>query len=368
MKLKKFFLNFCLIIILTTSFQSSFAVEKFDNNAKLLKESIETKIPEFEIWQSGNLIFKDILHDKEGKIMYNLYSIKNINGIIGYMITDLKNSKTIEFALGESPYDSLMDNYIDYKLIKPEIRSSENLKLMYSSVNYGFTIDKFKTLYDLTKEQNISIKANTMKALEMSENIKTIPINTKSSLVHQKIINEVPSFLNTPEYGTACGPTSGLNILGYWDINGYEDLVTVNLEDKYERISVYNKLYTDMESFPVLISSHATLPSKYGPGLEKYFSDMSYEVNVTIDGNITSSDYSNFIINEVNQNRPGTILFGDNNDYGLHYVTLVGYYYEESLEYKYIIHDLWTESNVYKDWDQSINNSDFWKFYKIIPN
>ncbi|ABR47309.1 conserved hypothetical protein [Alkaliphilus metalliredigens QYMF] len=176
-------------------------------------------------------------------------------------------------------------------------------------------------------------------------------------------IDGVPNNKNS---GTtpACGPVSGLNIIEYWDNNGYSNLIT--FESKQ---TVYELLYYYMGSFKVpRTDEHATSP--YGPynnGLEEYFSHKGYTASVTRNFNIQDSNFNSFIVTEVNNDRPGTILYYDNDHYGLHYTTLVGYAYDEMNTRYYSIHDLWSSSRIYRNWNSDLNNNKIWATFKVVP-
>jgi hypothetical protein len=153
-----------------------------------------------------------------------------------------------------------------------------------------------------------------------------------------------------------CGPVSGINIVKYWDNHGYPNLFLSTDTNQM----VYDSLYDLMGSFPIPFTNQvATDPYRYTGGLKNYFQNNgNYYVSITFDQTISISDY-NILKTEVNNNRPGTILYGIFGEYDMHYVTFTGYCQNLNDEDYYIIHDLHHTYDVYRAWNYDVSTDDY---------
>lgn len=305
------------------------------------------------MWKDANIVQDSILYTINGKEHQKLYSVFNEYGKLGYMITDINSKNLIEFALGESPYDGIISSI-------NKGTSSSKIKLIINGANnHLFTEDEFKTIKNIHSSKYSKTNSLNSDNRKFNTQLDT-NINSINSYQITNIISGVPYELNN---GTTpgCGPVSAINLIKFWDSNGYPNLVTSNDTKQ----SMYNKLYNYMGSFVVPNSGGqvATLPMDYIPGIYGYLEDKGYSITGIIREYLNKADYS-ILKNEVDNRRPGTILYNDNLTYGLHYVTFVGYsqYIDISANY-YIIHDLWSTSNVYRSWDYDIDSNYIWKMY-----
>lgn len=126
-----------------------------------------------------------------------------------------------------------------------------------------------------------------------------------------------------------------------------------------------------MICFPAPGGQVATEPEQYGQGLDRYFrANGNYSVNINVDYFVSTADFSK-LMTEVNSNRPGTILYHlGSEQYGLHYVTFVGYCQDLNNENMYIIHDLWdnTPTDIYRNWNYDVSIDDeIWTLYLVQP-
>jgi len=364
MKKRKVLSMLLLVIMLFTSISTVYALTpKATDSKKITSEDIKNHIIKsfsgFEIWKDGKAKKLDVIYDKKGNQIQNLHVIKNNKGTLGYVFTSIDNSQIIEFSLGESPFEGYLNKYFEKKKIDKE-KIKDKIKLVKSNVVPSYTTDNFETFIQFTKD-------NTVNDYDTKGAVEAQSISTKGSgFTNQNIISGVPNYKNE---GTmpACGPVSGMNLVGYWDNNGYSNLIEGESDQ-----TIYNLLYYYMGSFYVGDGQHATSPyGPYGNGLEEFFSHNAYTLSVTSDFSISSSDFENVIKYEVDRDRPGTVLYDEEynpnlDQYGQHYTTLVGYAYDYDDERYYIIHDLWHTYDIYRSWDADYS-TDIWSLFKVRP-
>lgn len=139
---------------------------------------------------------------------------------------------------------------------------------------------------------------------------------------------------------------------------------------------MYDLLYYYMGCFQVNDGNHAASP--FGPfenGIEKYCNDYkNYNFNAWSVPYVEQNHFNSFIKNQIDLNRPAIMLFKEYNnkkdgDYGLHYTDIVGYAYTtDTSEPYYIIHDLWSTSDVYRNWNYDVSHEFLWMMFGITPN
>lgn len=332
------------MITLTTGV---FASEKniVDERVKDFKDRI-AEIGQFKIWQGKNLSKKIKLYNYEGELSAYLVNVMHKDNIIGYMLVNPKTGDIMEYALGQSPYSDYLTAYIK---VKGNQIKGKKVTLLYDGPTfYGIALqdneeDGKRIILDFTRDKSVKVKVDTMKyarplleRLEAAETITPMGLDTK-----EKVLGDMPE----QEVYHGCGPTAGFYITYYWDKNGYPNLITSSQTNE----EVIDELADKMGTFSVGGGNYATFPSGYANGLEDYMNQrytstfyVSMITNVTYD----------FIINEIDSNRPGTLLYADHPTYGNHYVTFNGYRYDIGTNEKfYAIRDAWnTSTEVWQNW------------------
>jgi hypothetical protein len=364
--MKNLFLMLCVMLLITSISTNIYAEENnffgdFQEAVKIdnLKNEI-SQINSFEIWKQGKINFDSVIYDSVGNLKLNLYSVINDEGVIGYMLTDIKTNVIVEFAIGESPYESYIQRNNEKTIL-----ADNDLKLIKDAGNYFTTENNFETIESLRLN---SENRNALDAVNRTLEEQTLNIQPLGEVINVTIIKGVPDEYNN---GTTpgCGPVSGINLVKYWDTKGYPNLV-LSSDTKQ---SLYDRLYNSMLSFPVPFSGGqvATLPENYGTGLDRFFRscNANYGVSVDADYFVSNTDFSK-LRTEVNNNRPGTILYFGDDQYKQHYVTFVGYCQELDGQNMYIVRDLWstTPTDIYRNWnwDASVD-SELWGLYLIRP-
>lgn len=215
---------------------------------------------------------------------------------------------------------------------------------------------------------------NSQEAVKQTIRDKSLMLDSVSTLattsnpyISYTILSGVGDASN-PSSTPGCGPVSGYNLLKYWDVNGYQNLL--NASDTLQ--SVYNELYYMMACIPWTGGQVATLPTEYGSGIHWYFMEEGYQsgINCSTDAFLSVSDFSK-VKSEINADRPGIILYNSSSSYGLHYVNLVGYGTDSAGTDYYIIHDLRsnTATDIFKNWEYDVSTNDtVWTYFMINPN
>ncbi|MBF4692449.1 C39 family peptidase [Fusibacter ferrireducens] len=306
------------------------------------------------MWSDATIRVDAVLYDLDRNANKMLYSVVNKNGIIGYIITDNGQTKVIEFALGESPYQNILHKDVDIKSINEKV--NKKINLIYDAGTYFYSSDDNRTITKVDVLNNDSLSAVNS---TLNDGILVSP---RSIWQNINVIPGVPAETNNPPT-IGCGPVSAMNLVKYWDSHGYPNLVS----DSDTKQILYNKLYSALSCFPFL-GDIATLPDSYKEGVRNYTtSHLVTNLIVLRYSSISNSDIS-ILKTEVNNNRPGTILYDDSYRYGLHYVTFVGYAQDLVGDDFYIIHDLWSSTNVYRSWSNDVSDMNFWSIFTFRFN
>ncbi len=161
-----------------------------------------------------------------------------------------------------------------------------------------------------------------------------------------RIIPGVPDYDQRPSIANSCGPTAGACLLGYWDSQGYDDLLQgAGTYDDVTRL--IEELCQAMGWDPLFGVYYSRIPA----GLRHIIDDRGYEFGIS---NLYSIDSLDVVRQEIIQGRP--FVYGSQeNPWGTaHYVVVVGY--EGSF---IIVHDTWwsTPADYFVHWD-ALGHSD----------
>lgn len=280
------------------------------------------------------------------------------------MLINPVDGRIIEFALGQSPYSDYLKAYLTEKNI---ILKNKKITLLYDGPSrYGIAIEdkeskkNKKQIIDFVHD--ISIDVDTMK--HVRHILPQVDIKNNSFTIFgydivEKKLTDVEYFDVSLNHG--CGPTAGLHIVDYWDRHGYPNLILSSETNE----DVLDELKDRMHTFKLPNGEYATQPEDYKDGLESYLDNRyANEFNVaSFASGLNECDYQ-IIVDEINNDRPGTVLYYEHPYYGWHYVTFTGYSYDLFMdEDYYIIHDGWTNSDVYRNWDY--DEPFIWYMYKV---
>lgn len=328
---------------------------------------------DFSIWEGQQIGDLRELYNVDGELSAYLVTIENDGNIIGYTLVN-PEGKVIEYALGQSPYDDYLQEYINQK---GEELKGKHITLLYDGPTlYGITADegkkseKEKKVIQFTRDSKVNVKVDTLKHVKelqdqnnsnnLENNVQEEAITILSTGYITKTISGVPYY----DVYNGCGATAGYHIVKYWDTHGYSNLITY----PQTSTSVIDELHDNMNSFvcPWDPDQIATWPEDYAIGLQDYL-DGRYSGTFTVHNYPASYGLVSYdvIKSEVNYTRPGTVLYMDNEYYGSHYVTFMGYSYSTyDDDYDYVIHDGWTSTDVYRDW--YVDEPSISYLYKII--
>ncbi len=333
-------LLFLLLLFLTVP-SMSLAAEKFIPAPKA-QESADAYVDlvsenSFEGWKGATLQKPIKLYDFDNNLTSYLFQVINALGDDqGYIIVS---------AIPEFPgvLESTREGSNPYKDVK-------NGKGIYvAPLSYYENVeDTNKTegttanlkVKDLNKQKIVEKKSLKNKGLLTKEGIGKYKdkISSASSEVtiagisnySYKLKPEVPDYL----WYKGCAPTSGANIIKYWDNNGYNGLVQDTTTGSY-LIEVLSRPYymnTDSDG------RTWTYDMEYG--LTKYMNDRGYYP--TIDEVATFSYHKS----ELDADRPTWIVTSNHPFYNTHAVTGVGYeeFYDttnSTWSRHLIVHDTW---------------------------
>ncbi|WP_434579050.1 C39 family peptidase [Thermoanaerobacterium thermosaccharolyticum] len=284
------------------------------------------------IWNGEKISERINLYNSDDQLSAYLYNILHGNKIIGYVIVDPKTDKVVEYALGQSPYSDYLSEYIKAKSDK---FNNKKITLLYDGPsNYvvaaGDEKSKSKEIFDFTYDSSVKLSVDTSKDAKNLLKTKNITTNV-TTLSSGKILYNVGT--EQVVGNRSCGPVAAYNLLYFWAHNGYPKLlITGNADNDIAQLA--KDMGTTVGATPFLW---------YKNGLNQYTNRVYYGQFYT--GDLVTSYDS--IKNEINNNRPGTVLYLLHPYYGSHYVVFMGY----TTNYWYVVHDGWNTNDVYRDFN-----------------
>jgi len=218
------------------------------------------------------------------------------------------------------------------------------------------------------------------------DNISKGFINTSKT---QVVIENVPSYLW--RYG--CGPTALGMIIGYYDILGYEDLISGDALSQTDEVNnaMANSKHYDDYSFPLDYSpnlktdkstdggAHTSnciadfMETSWSSKSNYYGWSWSNKIDDAFRNYITmkNSNYQTYTTykyfnnwdaykNEINNKRPVVLLVDTDGDGGTdHFITGIGY---DETNLLYAVYDTWDNNIHWFDW-RGISNGNTWGIY-----
>lgn len=213
----------------------------------------------------------------------------------------------------------------------------------------------------------------------------------KTTNSNQIIISDIPSYI----WYRGCGPTALGMVVGYYDTNGFPDLVVgdafyqnTNVNNMIANNDHYNDYSLPLDYYPNLLQDNSELGGAHdsnciadymftswslqnnywgwswsnhiGPAFTQYALQQNefYQINTSF---VTYNSNSWVIyINEIDNNRPVVILVDtDGNGSTDHFVTGIGY---NDTTHEYAIYDTW-DSDIHWYTYQELSNSNLWGVY-----
>jgi hypothetical protein len=186
----------------------------------------------------------------------------------------------------------------------------------------------------------------THRNLSNSQEVNETSSNLSGNAAGPQIIPVVPDYNQRPSLPNSCGPTAGACLLGYWDTQGYDDLLRG--EGTHDDVThLIEELCDTMNWDPSTGVYYSRLPI----GLRDLTDNREYAFDVST---LYSIDSLDTVTEEIDATRP--FVYGSQeNPWGCsHYVIVVGY------DGNFIIvHDNWwsTPEDYYVNWD-ALGHSD----------
>lgn len=347
---KIYFALFLIILTFSSLLNYGYASSNHESTvitAKNFVNTISSKHSHFSDWKTSKLSGPTPLYSENGDIKAYIFHLDKSKETVGYFILDSQTYKVLEFARGESPYQSPLDMFkakkVKNKIIEEEI-------LVYGGQSYYILGLKTKEdekikFYEILEEIN-EIKIDRDNMIK-DENNNTIT----SSVENEKYLSDVADL----KWYNGCAPTAGANLIYYWSFNGYQDLT-------YYKTS--REVIEDLASYMKTTSKGTTNISNINQGILDYiYWNLGSNWSESL---VSYPSWSSFKY-EIDRSRP--VLLSIINDssshkYGSHTVTGAGYYYVADENYS-IIHDTWdtTPKKVYYLYPTSIRY-----MHKFIPN
>jgi hypothetical protein len=345
----------------------------FEISAIKFIKSQEDILPQFK---NSKPLYPLIYKDKYGNERVIVFGVVKEEEIIGRIVINYDKDNPIFLEFAETPPPHLLD-------IKTTIISK-------ISINENQNIDKFEYIYIFPLlffiKFSIIEKGNEIKSLYFFWNEKrVVDFNeipeykniTKHSIIdngikgYYKILIDVPDYStnNTPNLCNNCGPVAGANILGYWDKHGYPKLQLDGDEAIGSQLTTC--LWYDMGTSCI----YGTPVNNFKNGLLIHTNSCQHPpynccYNFTTSWQRPPS--YNFLIIEINNNRPLGILFGwplitpPHPNYGYHWVVGIGYAYGTNPSYyTFYIRSGWGEGLVILDYPTT--ESYIHGYVKIYP-
>lgn len=316
---------------------------------QMIQNRIERGVEGFDSLQPGKTYKMKDAYEKNSKVLVEL--VDQSSSIKGYMVVDTEaNNQVIEYSLNDT---------------HPLLAAGNQNNVFYlGATSYSEDIGNGK-MKDL-KTKLIYDKNNLEKAKSALNNVTTEEESgfTTQAITnyYYKVISGVPDYQqnNNDNMDNDCVPTSGANVMMYWDSHGYSNMTTGTW------ITVANRLGAIMGH----TDSGGVSRDRIISGLKTFLSERGYGSKFTVDRDY----YPSFadITAQINSNNPLMMSvnswMGQN---GGHNITAVGaeeYYDTNNFTWyrSVIVHDNWesTGTNVWV----SFSSAGIDDLYKVANN
>ncbi|MFC5775517.1 C39 family peptidase [Ectobacillus antri] len=286
----------------------------------------------FDGWKNASLEKGKKLYDFDGNLTSYLFQVKNQGKDQGYIIIS---------AIPEIPgvLESTREGSNPYVDVKESDSIYVGPVLHFSKVDneYAMSLSNKKVEKKSKLKSNAPLSyENIEKYADATSTVEPEQIGTQAVTNYKyKLISGVPDYT----WDIGCAPTSGANIVKYWDSRGYPNLVGTSQTTH----SLIDQLATSMNTNR---STGGTSVSNMRTGMINFWGARGYGVTVT-----TYSGSFSTHINEINAGRPDWVTTANHPVWGDHAMTGVGYeeYYNTSDFTWYrqvILHDTWSSTPV----------------------
>lgn len=297
-------------------------------------------IPE---WGEASLLPPKVHYDLEGDIAAYVFSLSNPDGKpVGYITVSGENlpNPILEFSTEPARYKSGMVELTGGTNQELVIDFDKPLYLGVLAYFYPITNSETLELINMGSGEIIEIPEVLPSILDWNA-IETPRVELTPE-VHLQINDNSSAFrkiLYGPDYFwyRGCGPTAVGNLMGYWADRGYPNLVYGGSKGDYR--GTIDQLAILMGTNPL---GWTWLPIdddiRNFTNLRGYSGFNSDEI-----------DYPGFdrLKNEIDLNRPSSVLVNEHVEFGDHFITMFGYEYDPSLpNYQYMmVHDTWGDGD-----------------------
>ena len=327
----------------------------------------------FVAWQGATVGEPVVYYDLDGRPAVYVFSVYNGSQDVGHVIISYEalENPVLVFGRGVAPHLRCPRCVDDASLAKQGLRLTAKSMIYLGPLDFFYEVTPIdpelraeaaaaykRLLIPMGMDRPIAVTHVPSPSQVIDTPVETTPNLTSVSVASSATAVKIPGVpdynqFKGSDYGydydcaSGCAPTSGANIIHFWDKAGYSGLAYTNWRDTVYYLRKYMK--TECDEY----GNGATWSSDISPGMVEYAQSRGY--------NFTSSQYcwpgTNWLgcigdaswdiyTSQIDQSYP--VLIGLTNDYyGGHGVTGVGY--DNDGGQYWIVHDNWpvTPEDVY---------------------
>ena len=299
-------------------------------------------------WQDAALSDAIFLYDLSGEVVAYLFPVRRDGAPAGYLNVAALNlpNPVLEFATeGPAPLDGMPETLRQ----EGHTLRAPDRPLYLGLLGYAYEVTPTQSgtrrVLRLLDNQVLGLpEAEAQIPLRQHIRLPKVQPQSVAPLAY-RLISGVPDWNQFwGSYGcwSGCSPTSAVNAMGYWDNQGYGNLISGG-----DWQGAVNEMRTHMGTWCTPDGGGATYVNNISPGMSSYAQAHGYTFasELWCDGCATFPTYDRYR-GEIDANRPPVVTVIGHSTYGNHSVTGVGY--ETSGSYL-IVHDNWssTGENVY---------------------
>ena len=302
-----------------------------------------------EAWAGAKIVAEIVLYDLAGEVTAYHFVVHNAGQPAGYLTVAALSlpNPVLEFATtGPSPLTAAASTLQAAAVTALTPDHPLYLGLLGYAYEVADAAPQERTVIELLNGATYAIP-DDIAAKPLRTFVQPAPpatLSTQATAAYRLIAGAPDWNQFWGSYGcwSGCSPTSGANVMGYWDVNGYSNLVAGS-----DWQGAVNDMRLHMNTVCSADGSGSTSIGSISPGVVNYASAKGYTFASELwcsDCDVAAS-YANYQ-GEIDANRPILVDVIGHAQYGNHSIVGVGY---DSAGSYLIIHDNWpsTAENVY---------------------
>lgn len=291
---RKILVSLCIIICLVFNTVSISAVDLTDSDAPVAvycsEETYQIIYSFLSDWPIGELDYTSLtvtyVHElkrvNDESALLEVVSVIDANGVNAYLIVDLSKGMVAEFGESTSPYSDCDPNntwyYAPLQYYEAESETSTVINNLNSGISYN--LNDYNRAYD---EDSSEVTYDT------PADTAFVPLSAEYAAAASSTygyIEGVPDYQQADGY--LCINTSLLNVIRYWDLNGFSDLipwwVTINAtRSRIQTCLVNNGGSGSNSSIPGAVEEYVETYGNYAAVVDNMwypeFFDLKFEIN-----------------------------------------------------------------------------------------